>query len=64
MLAVDSWHFRNMTFMRKFIFSKKIVQRRKMRKNDIKESELNGHTYESDGTLRLRTQDRKNDSQK
>ena len=38
MLAVDSWRFRNM----KFIFSKIFVKRRKMRKNDIEESELNG----------------------
>ena len=47
MLAVDSWRFRNMKFMRKFFFSKIFVKRRKMRKNDIEESELNGliHTY-------------------
>ena len=42
MLAVDSWHFRNMKFMRKFFFSKIFVKRRKKRKNDIEESELNG----------------------
>ena len=42
MLAVDSWRFRNMKFMRKFFFSKIFVKRRKMRKNDIEESELNG----------------------
>ena len=42
MLAVDSWRFRNMKFMRKFFFSKIFLKRRKMRKNDIKESELNG----------------------
>ncbi len=42
MLAVDSWRFRNMKFMRKFFFSKFFVKRRKMRKNDIEESELNG----------------------
>ena len=42
MLAVDSWRFRNMKFMRKFFFSNIFVKRRKMRKNDIEESELNG----------------------
>ena len=42
MLAVDSWRFRNMKFMRKFFFSKIFVTRRKMRKNDIEEGELNG----------------------
>ena len=42
MLAVDSWRFRNMKFMREFFFSKIFVKRRKMRKNDIEESELSG----------------------
>ncbi len=42
MLAVDSWRFRNMKFMRKCFFIKIFVMRRKMRKNDIEESELNG----------------------